>query len=172
MEPRPPEVMDTASGENLKLACMACIRGHRTKHCGGHNCRDKILWTIKRPGRPSNSCMCKFSGTGRCKCVLAKAQCPHKSKKGEKKAVDCRCDERGRLCCTLTPPEWGHGWERGETRCEAIQKFGGASHGLFEQNGACSRPSECGTAATGTESSEHTKNPSCVCGRFHERQWR
>lgn len=106
MDGRPPEVIDTANGEYLKLACMACIRGHRTKHCGGHNCRDKILWTIKRPGRPSNSCMCKFSGTGRCKCVLAKAQCPHKPKKGEKKTVDCRCDERGRLCCTLSASQW------------------------------------------------------------------
>lgn len=106
MEGRPPEVTDSGNGETLKLACMACIRGHRTKHCGSLACRDKILWTIKRPGRPSNSCMCKFSGTGRCKCVIAKAQCPHKAKKGEKKTTDCRCDERGRLCCTLSGEQW------------------------------------------------------------------
>lgn len=106
MDARPPEVIDAVNGETLKLACMACIRGHRTKQCGSQACRDKVLWTIKRPGRPSNSCMCKFSGTGRCKCVIAKAQCPHKPKKGEKRAVECRCDERGRLCCTLNSDQW------------------------------------------------------------------
>lgn len=85
---------------------MSCIRGHRTTSCGIPICRTKIFWTVKRPGRPSNSCTCRYGATGGCKCVVAKSACPHKSKKGEKRAGECRCDEQGRYCCLIEPEHW------------------------------------------------------------------
>ncbi|KAF2214835.1 hypothetical protein CERZMDRAFT_82744 [Cercospora zeae-maydis SCOH1-5] len=69
-------------------------------------CRTKIFWTVKRPGRPSNSCTCRYGATGGCKCVVARSACPHKSKKGEKRGGECRCDEQGRYCCLLEPDHW------------------------------------------------------------------
>lgn len=100
------EVIDSKTRQPCKVACMSCIRGHRTTSCGIPVCRSKIFWTVKRPGRPSNSCTCRFGGTGRCQCVVAKSACPHKPKKGEKRTVDCRCDEQGRFCCLLEPEHW------------------------------------------------------------------
>lgn len=85
---------------------MSCIRGHRTTSCGIPVCRTKVFWTVKRPGRPANSCTCRFGATGRCQCVVAKSACPHKPKKGEKRSSDCRCDEQGRYCCLLEPAHW------------------------------------------------------------------
>jgi hypothetical protein len=61
---------------------------------------------VKRPGRPSNSCTCRYGATGGCKCVVARSACPHKSKKGEKRSGECRCDEMGRYCCLLEPRHW------------------------------------------------------------------
>jgi hypothetical protein len=100
------EVIDSRTGQTCKVACMSCIRGHRTTSCGISVCRTKVFWTVKRPGRPSNSCTCRFGGTGRCQCVVAKSACPHKPKKGEKRSIDCRCDEQGRYCCLLEPEHW------------------------------------------------------------------
>ena len=85
---------------------MSCIRGHRTTSCGIPVCRTKIFWTVKRPGRPSNSCTCRYGASGGCKCVVAQSACPHKSKKGEKRSGVCRCDEQGRYCCLLEPEHW------------------------------------------------------------------
>lgn len=73
-----------------------------------------MFWTVKRPGRPSNSCTCRFGATGGCKCVVAKSACPHKAKKGEKRTGECRCDEQGRYCCLLEPEHW--------TALHALQK--------------------------------------------------
>jgi hypothetical protein len=100
------EVLDSRTGQLCKVACMSCIRGHRTTSCGIPVCRTKIFWTVKRPGRPSNSCTCRFGPTGRCQCVVAKSACPHKPKKGEKRSIECRCDEQGRYCCLLEPEHW------------------------------------------------------------------
>ena len=100
------EVIDARTGQVCKIACMSCIRGHRTTSCGLQVCRNKILWTVKRPGRPLNSCTCRFGATGRCQCVVAKSACPHKPKKGEKRSHGCRCDEQGRLCCVLDQCHW------------------------------------------------------------------
>lgn len=100
------EVIDSRTGQICKIACMSCIRGHRTTSCGIPVCRTKVFWTVKRPGRPSNSCTCRFGSSGRCQCVVAKSSCPHKPKKGEKRSVDCRCDEQGRYCCLLEPEHW------------------------------------------------------------------
>jgi hypothetical protein len=38
--------------------------------------------------------------------VVAKAACPHKPKKGEKRSGECRCDEQGRYCCLIEPQHW------------------------------------------------------------------
>nr|POE49255.1 hypothetical protein CFP56_32405 [Quercus suber] len=102
------EVIDARTSQACKVACMSCIRGHRTTSCGIPVCRTKIFWTVKRPGRPSNSCTCRYGGGGGCKCVVAasKVTCPHKSKKGEKRSGECRCDEQGRYCCVLDPQHW------------------------------------------------------------------
>ncbi|TKA22269.1 hypothetical protein B0A50_08231 [Salinomyces thailandicus] len=101
------EVIDARTNESCKIACMPCIRGHRTISCGIPVCRTKNLWTVKRPGRPSNSCTCMYGSTGGCKCVVvAKTACPHKPKKGEKRSEECRCDEHGRFCCYLEPKHW------------------------------------------------------------------
>lgn len=100
------EVMDSRTGQVCKVACMSCIRGHRTTSCGIPVCRTKVFWTVKRPGRPSNTCTCRFGGTGRCQCAVAKSACPHKPKKGEKRSVECRCDEQGRYCCLLESEHW------------------------------------------------------------------
>ena len=100
------EVIDSRTSQLCKVACMSCIRGHRTTSCGIPVCRTKIFWTVKRPGRPSNSCTCRYGATGGCKCVVAKTACPHKSKKGEKRTGECRCDEQGRYCCLIEPEHW------------------------------------------------------------------
>ncbi|CAK4032462.1 hypothetical protein AC579_1097 [Lecanosticta acicola] len=100
------EVVDSRTNQVCKVACMSCIRGHRTTSCGIPVCRSKIFWTVKRPGRPSNSCTCRYGATGGCKCVVARSACPHKSKKGEKRSGECRCDEQGRYCCLLEPEHW------------------------------------------------------------------
>lgn len=101
------EVLDASTNQTCKVACMSCIRGHRTTSCGIPVCRTKIFWTVKRPGRPSSSCTCRFGASGRCQCVVAKSVCPHKPKKGEKRrAGECRCDEQGRFCCLLEPGDW------------------------------------------------------------------
>lgn len=100
------EVIDGRTKQVCKIACMSCIRGHRTTSCGIPVCRQKIFWTVKRPGRPSNSCTCRYGTTGGCKCVTAIPKCPHKSKKGEKRSSECRCDEQGRYCCLLEPEHW------------------------------------------------------------------
>ncbi|QIW96453.1 hypothetical protein AMS68_001971 [Peltaster fructicola] len=100
------EVIDNDTKQVCKIACMSCIRGHRTTSCGIPVCRTKIFWTVKRPGRPSNSCTCRFHSSGVCKCVTALPKCPHKSKKGEKRTSECRCDEQGRFCCLLEPEHW------------------------------------------------------------------
>ena len=100
------EVIDSRTQQVCKVACMSCIRGHRTTSCGIPVCRSKIFWTVKRPGRPSNSCNCRFGATGGCRCVVAKNACPHKPKKGEKRSGECRCDEQGRYCCLLEPEQW------------------------------------------------------------------
>lgn len=100
------EVVDGRTKQVCKIACMSCIRGHRTTSCGIPVCRQKIFWTVKRPGRPSNSCTCRYGTTGGCKCVTAIPKCPHKSKKGEKRSSECRCDEQGRYCCLLEPEHW------------------------------------------------------------------
>lgn len=100
------EVIDSNTKQLCKIACMSCIRGHRTTSCGIPVCRTKIFWTVKRPGRPSNSCTCRFGSSGVCKCVTAIPKCPHKSKKGEKRSAECRCDEQGRFCCLLEPLHW------------------------------------------------------------------
>lgn len=101
------EVLDARTKQICKVACMSCIRGHRTTSCGIPVCRMKIFWTVKRPGRPSNSCTCRFGASGRCQCVVARSACPHKAKKGEKRrAGECRCDEQGRFCCLLEPGDW------------------------------------------------------------------
>lgn len=100
------EVIDSRTGQVCKVACMSCIRGHRSTSCGIPVCRSKVFWTVKRPGRPSNSCTCRYGSTGRCQCVVAKSACPHKPKKGEKRSIDCRCDEQGRFCCLLEVEHW------------------------------------------------------------------
>ncbi|EME48821.1 hypothetical protein DOTSEDRAFT_30201 [Dothistroma septosporum NZE10] len=100
------EVVDSRTNQVCKVACMSCIRGHRTTSCGVPICRAKVFWTVKRPGRPSNSCTCRYGATGGCKCVVARSACPHKSKKGEKRSGECRCDEQGRYCCLLEPHHW------------------------------------------------------------------
>ncbi|KXT08046.1 hypothetical protein AC579_1097, partial [Pseudocercospora musae] len=100
------EVIDSRTSQICKVACMSCIRGHRTTSCGIPVCRTKIFWTVKRPGRPSNSCTCRYGATGGCKCVVARSACTHKSKKGEKRSGECRCDEQGRYCCLLDPDHW------------------------------------------------------------------
>ncbi|KAK5136565.1 hypothetical protein LTR08_002909 [Meristemomyces frigidus] len=100
------EVIDSKTLQVSKIACMSCIRGHRTTACGIPVCRTKLFWTVKRPGRPANACSCRYGGLGGCKCVVAKSSCPHKSKKGEKRSGECRCDEQGRYCCLLEPPHW------------------------------------------------------------------
>lgn len=100
------EVVDSRTSQVCKVACMSCIRGHRTTSCGIPVCRTKVFWTVKRPGRPSNSCTCRYGATGGCKCVVARSACPHKSKKGEKRSGECRCDEQGRYCCLIEPEHW------------------------------------------------------------------
>ena len=100
------EVIDKDTKQVCKIACMSCIRGHRTTSCGIPVCRSKVFWTVKRPGRPSNSCTCRFNASGVCKCVTAIPKCPHKSRKGEKRSSECRCDEQGRFCCLLEPEHW------------------------------------------------------------------
>lgn len=100
------EVLDSRTRQLCKVACMSCIRGHRTTSCGIPVCRSKVFWTVKRPGRPSNSCTCRYGATGGCKCVVTKSACPHKAKKGEKRSGECRCDEQGRYCCLLEPEHW------------------------------------------------------------------
>lgn len=100
------EVVDSRTEQLCKVACMSCIRGHRTTSCGIPVCRTKVFWTVKRPGRPSNSCTCRYGASGNCKCVVAKSACPHKAKKGEKRSGECRCDEQGRYCCLLEPEHW------------------------------------------------------------------
>ncbi|KAK3109548.1 hypothetical protein LTR53_017085, partial [Teratosphaeriaceae sp. CCFEE 6253] len=100
------EVLDSRTNQLCKVACMSCIRGHRTTACGNPVCRSKIFWTVKRPGRPSNSCNCRYGATGGCKCVVARSACPHKSKKGEKRSGECRCEEQGRYCCLIEPEQW------------------------------------------------------------------
>lgn len=100
------EVVDSRTNQVCKVACMSCIRGHRTTACGIPVCRNKIFWTVKRPGRPSNSCTCRYGATGGCKCVVATSACPHKAKKGEKRSGECRCDEQGRYCCLIEPDHW------------------------------------------------------------------
>jgi hypothetical protein len=108
------EVVDSRTKQVCKVACMSCIRGHRTTSCGIPVCRTKVFWTVKRPGRPSNSCTCRYGATGGCKCVVAKSACPHKAKKGEKRSGECRCDEQGRYCCLLEPEHWAalHGLQK------------------------------------------------------------
>ncbi|EMC99290.1 hypothetical protein BAUCODRAFT_398032 [Baudoinia panamericana UAMH 10762] len=100
------EVIDAQTNQACKIACMSCIRGHRTTSCGNHVCRRKVLWTVKRPGRPSNSCNCQYGANGGCKCVITRTTCPHKPKKGEKRSIECRCDEKGRYCCLLQSEDW------------------------------------------------------------------
>lgn len=100
------EVIDSRTGNACKVACMSCIRGHRTTSCGKNACRTKLFWTVKRPGRPTTACTCPLGSTGRCQCVIAAAPCPHRPKKGESRSVDCRCDEQGRWCCILEPDHW------------------------------------------------------------------
>jgi len=100
------EVVDVRTNQVCKVACMSCIRGHRTTACGIAVCRSKIFWTVKRPGRPSNSCSCRYGATGGCKCVVARSACTHKSKKGEKRSGECRCEEQGRFCCLIEPEQW------------------------------------------------------------------
>ena len=100
------EVIDSRTDQECKVACMSCIRGHRTTSCGNLVCRNKIFWTVKRPGRPSNTCTCRYGPSGRCRCAVARSACPHKAKKGEKRTVDCRCEEHGRYCCLLEPRHW------------------------------------------------------------------
>ncbi|KAK3672456.1 hypothetical protein LTR78_007763 [Recurvomyces mirabilis] len=105
------EVLDARTLQVSKVACMSCIRGHRTTSCGIPVCRNKVFWTVKRPGRPSNACNCRYGAGGGCKCVVAKAQaCPHKAAKGkgraEKRAGECRCDEQGRYCCLIEEGDW------------------------------------------------------------------
>lgn len=100
------EVIDRHTKQVSKIACMSCIRGHRTTSCGIPVCRSKVFWTVKRPGRPSNACTCQYNSSGGCKCVTAMAKCPHKSRKGEKRTSECRCDEQGRFCCLLESEHW------------------------------------------------------------------
>lgn len=100
------EVIDSRTKQACKIACMSCIKGHRTTSCGIPVCRTKVFWTVKRPGRPSNSCTCQYGGRRGCKCVMAKSACPHKAKKGEKRTGECRCDEQGRHCALLEPHHW------------------------------------------------------------------
>jgi len=100
------EVIDSRTKQPCKIACMSCIKGHRTTSCGIPVCRTKLFWTVKRPGRPSNSCTCQYGGRRGCKCVMAKSACPHKVKKGEKRTGECRCDEQGRHCALLEPHHW------------------------------------------------------------------
>ena len=95
---------------------MSCIRGHRTTSCGIPVCRPKIFWTVKRPGRPSNACNCRYASTGGCRCVVAKTACPHKAKKGEKRSGECRCDEQGRFCCLIEAEQWAELMQLGKPR--------------------------------------------------------
>ena len=99
-------MIDSRTSQVRKVACMSCIRGHRSNSCGIPVCRTKVFWTVKRPGRPSNSCTCRYGATEGCRCVMTKSACPHKPKKGEKRSVDCRCDEQGRFCCLLELEHW------------------------------------------------------------------
>ena len=100
------EVLDSRTSQVCKIACMSCIRGHRTTACGIPVCRTKLFWTVKRPGRPANACSCRYGGKGGCKCVVVKSSCPHKATKGAKRTGECRCDEQGRYCCLLQPQDW------------------------------------------------------------------
>ena len=100
------EVVDSRTNQTCKVACLSCIKGHRTTNCGNAVCRQKVFWTVKRPGRPANVCSCAWGPSGRCRCVVTRPRCPHKPKKGERRTVDCRCDEAGRLCCLIEPHHW------------------------------------------------------------------
>lgn len=99
-------ILHSLSSALLTLGSMSCIKGHRTTSCGIPVCRTKIFWTVKRPGRPSSTCTCRYGSSGGCKCITAKSICPHKSKKGEKRTGECRCDEQGRFCCLLEHEHW------------------------------------------------------------------
>lgn len=102
------QVVDSRTRRTVKVACMSCIRGHRTTSCGKASCRSKVFWTVKRPGRPNNACTCPRLGSkGECQCNIATSGCPHRSKKGgESRSIDCRCDEEGRRCCVLESHHW------------------------------------------------------------------
>lgn len=101
-------MIDSKTNHRSKIACMSCIRGHRTTSCGKPSCRNKVFWTVKRPGRPTNACTCaKLGSKGQCQCNIATGGCPHRVKKGgESRSVDCRCDEEGRRCCILGQHDW------------------------------------------------------------------
>ncbi|KAK5115359.1 hypothetical protein LTR62_001559 [Meristemomyces frigidus] len=117
------EVVDAQTKQVCKVACMSCIRGHRTTSCGIPVCRNKVFWTVKRPGRPSNACNCRYGSTGGCRCVVASAAaCPHKAKKGEKRGGECRCDEQGRYCCLIEGEHWAVLMELGKPEVVFFQK--------------------------------------------------
>lgn len=98
--------VEDLQGHSWKVACMSCVRGHRTKHCGLPVCRSKIFWVVNRPGRPSIACTCKFPNIYPCMCAARQTPCPHKKEEGPGGKRVCRCDEQGRSCCYLGDNDW------------------------------------------------------------------
>ncbi|KAF2858401.1 hypothetical protein K470DRAFT_266059 [Piedraia hortae CBS 480.64] len=98
-------VINVADGTTHKVACTRCIRGHRSTSCGRPTCRNQVLWTINRSGRPMAKCGCANPGTTMCKCVVVRGECPHEvNERGQK--PDCDCFLHGRCCCVLTALDW------------------------------------------------------------------
>lgn len=176
------EVVDSRTNQICKIACMSCIRGHRTTACGIPVCRQKIFWTVKRPGRPSNSCTCRYGATGGCKCVVAKSACPHKAKKGvkgERRSGECRCDEQGRYCCLLDAQHWDMlltlqkpaveffntrealeaKYRLSDVSAQTTPSFSGNSPGIFGVSSARGTPAPPGTSQTMPPATHGVQSP-------------
>lgn len=101
-QPRSITVMDSRTAEIQKVACMSCIRGHRTAFCGRSVCHPKIFWTVSKPGRPATACTCSLRETDRCKCTRVQ------SKKQSREVLDPvpSAVTNERRCCLLNPSDW------------------------------------------------------------------
>ncbi|OIW25123.1 hypothetical protein CONLIGDRAFT_684995 [Coniochaeta ligniaria NRRL 30616] len=64
-----------------KMACVPCIRGHRSTKC--NHSADRIMVPVRKPGRPLSSCACPPGQS--CACGGIKVAIPRKQK--------CKCGE-------------------------------------------------------------------------------
>ncbi|KAH7050269.1 hypothetical protein B0J12DRAFT_574006 [Macrophomina phaseolina] len=73
----------TINGEQKKVACGPCIRGHRSTSC---NHKDRLLLEVRKPGRPLSSCP-HLGGNCSCERLVINYTIPRSS--------ECACPSNG-----------------------------------------------------------------------------